>query len=64
MGKDLHFSAGGKNHSGEMEMYGCHKEIKIIIRKNMPGWQQVHGGCREEIKGYMEEEIYFRGNMS
>lgn len=30
----------------------------------MPGWQQVHGGGREEIKGYMEEEIYFRGNMS
>ena len=30
----------------------------------MPGWQQVHGGCSEEIKGYMEEEIYFRGNMS
>lgn len=27
----------------------------------MPGWQQVHGGCREEIKGYMEEEIYFPG---
>jgi len=30
----------------------------------MTGWQQAHGGCREEIKGYMEEEIYFRGNMS
>lgn len=27
----------------------------------MSGWQQIHGGSREEIKGYMEEEIYFRG---
>jgi hypothetical protein len=47
-----------------MKRYGWHKEIKIIIRKKYAGWQQIHGGSREEIKGYVENEIYFRGGMS
>lgn len=40
------------------------KKLKLFSGRNKPVWQQIHGGSREEIKGYMEEEIYFRGNMS